>query len=76
MRTTPNPILLRVLDQVSTEARRRVARVRLLARRLGRCCASITIGKRGRPLSPSSIRRIHATLRSALGTAVKRRLIP
>jgi integrase len=43
---------------------------------LDRFYASITIGKRGRPLSSGSIRRIHAVLRSALGTAVKRRLIP
>ena len=38
--------------------------------------ASITVGRRGRPLSPSTIRRIHGVLRSALNTAVKRRLIP
>ena len=38
--------------------------------------AAITIGKRGRPLSPATIRRIHAVLRSALNSAVKRRLIP
>jgi integrase len=38
--------------------------------------ANITVGLRGRPLSPSTIRRIHDVLRSALNTAVKRRLIP
>lgn len=53
--------------------------VRLLelrATHLDAMYASITIGKRGRPLSPSTIRRVHAVLRSALNTAVKRRLIP
>jgi hypothetical protein len=53
--------------------------IRLLELRphhLDRFYAPITIGKRGRPLSASSLRRIHAVLRSALGTAVKRRLIP
>jgi integrase len=48
----------------------------LRAHHLDRFYAAITIGKRGKPLSPSSIRRIHAALRSALNTAVKRRLIP
>ena len=48
----------------------------LRAHHLDRFYAAITIGKRGRPLSPSSIRRVHAALRSALNTAVKRRLIP
>jgi integrase len=48
----------------------------LRAHHLDRFYAAITIGVRGRPLSPSSIRRIHAALRSALNTAVKRRLIP
>lgn len=38
--------------------------------------AAITTGKSGRPLSPSTMRRIHGVLRSALNTAVKRRLIP
>ncbi len=37
--------------------------------------AAIAIGTRGRQLSPSSIRRVHAALRSALNTIVKRRLI-
>ncbi|MGV1010591.1 MAG: tyrosine-type recombinase/integrase, partial [Dermatophilaceae bacterium] len=53
--------------------------VRLLdlrAHHLDRMYAAITIGKSGRPLSPSTIRRIHGVLRSALNTAVKRRLIP
>lgn len=38
--------------------------------------AAIVIGKSGRPLSPSTTRRIHGVLRTALNTAVKRRLIP
>ena len=38
--------------------------------------AAITVGRSGRPLSPSTIRRIHGVLRSALNTGVKRRLIP
>ncbi|WP_138734764.1 hypothetical protein [Modestobacter excelsi] len=33
-------------------------------------------GTRSRRLSPSSVRRIHATLRSALNDAVRRRVIP
>jgi integrase len=48
----------------------------LRAHQLDRMYASITVGMRGRPLSPSTIRRIHGVLRSALNTAVKRRLIP
>ena len=48
----------------------------LRAHHLDRLYESIRIGKRGRPLSPSSIRRVHAALRSALNSAVKRRLIP
>ncbi len=48
----------------------------LRAHHLDRFYLSIAVGRRGRPLSPSSIRRIHAALRSALNTAVKRRLIP
>ncbi len=48
----------------------------LRAQHLDRMYAAITMGKRGRPLSPSTIRRVHAVLRSALNTAVKRRLIP
>jgi hypothetical protein len=56
-----------------------LGQVRLLelrAHHLDRMYASITVGMRGRPLSPSTIRRIHGVLRSALNTAVKRRLIP
>jgi len=48
----------------------------LRAQHLDRMYAAITLGRRGRPLSPSTIRRVHAVLRSALNTAVKRRLIP
>jgi integrase len=33
-------------------------------------------GASGRPLKPSSIRRVHSTLRSALSTATRKRLIP
>ena len=53
--------------------------VRLLelrAHHLDRMYANIALGRRGRPLSPSTIRRVHAVLRSALNTAVKRRLHP
>lgn len=53
--------------------------VRLLdlrAHHLDRMYQAITIGKSGRPLSPTTVRRIHAVLRSALNSAVKRRLIP
>jgi integrase len=56
-----------------------LGKIRLLelrAHHLDRMYASITVGMRGRPLSPSTIRRIHGVLRSALNTAVKRRLIP
>ncbi len=48
----------------------------LRAHHLDRFYVNIAVGRRGKPLSPSSIRRIHAALRSALNTAVKRRLIP
>jgi hypothetical protein len=48
----------------------------LRAHHLDRMYSAITLGRRGRPLSPSTIRRVHAVLRSALNTAVKRRLIP
>ncbi len=48
----------------------------LRAPHLDRMYAAITMGMRGKPLSPSTIRRVHAVLRSALNTAVKRRLIP
>jgi integrase len=47
----------------------------LRAHDLDRFYVSIQIGRRGRPLSPSTIRRIHAVLRSALNSAVKRRLL-
>jgi len=53
--------------------------VRLLelrAHHLDRMYQAIAIGKSGRPLSASTTRRIHGVLRSALNTAVKRRLIP
>lgn len=56
-----------------------VGGVRLLdlrAQHLDRMYAAFPRGRRGRPLSPSTIRRVHAVLRSALNTAVKRRLIP
>jgi integrase len=56
-----------------------LGQIRLLelrAHHLDRMYAAITMGRRGRPLSPSTIRRVHAVLRSALNTAVKRRLIP
>jgi integrase len=53
-----------------------VSLLELRAHHLDRMYAAITVGRRGRPLSPSTVRRIHAVLRSALGTAVKRRLIP
>jgi integrase len=48
----------------------------LRAQHLDTFYAAISIGRRGRPLSPATIRRVHAVLRSALGSAVKRRLIP
>jgi integrase len=50
--------------------------VELRAHHLDRMYAAISTGRRGHPLSPSTIRRIHAVLRSALNTAVRRRLIP
>jgi integrase len=56
-----------------------LGQIRLLelrAHHLDRMYANIILGRRGRPLSPSTIRRIHAVLRSALNSAVKRRLIP
>jgi integrase len=58
---------------------RHLGTIRLLELRphhLDRFYAAIAIGIRGRPLNPSSIRRIHAALRSALNTAVRRRLVP
>jgi hypothetical protein len=48
----------------------------LRAHHLDRMYAAIALGRRGRALSPSTIRRVHAVLRSALNSAVKRRLIP
>ncbi len=48
----------------------------LRAHHLDRMYQATTVGKSGRPLSASTIRRIHGVLRSALNTAVKRRLIP
>jgi integrase len=53
--------------------------VRLLdlrAHHLDRMYQATSLGKSGRPLSTTTIRRIHGVLRSALNTAVKRRLIP
>ena len=50
--------------------------LQLRAHHLDRMYANIALGMRGRPLSASTIRRIHAVLRSALNSAVKRRLIP
>jgi len=50
--------------------------LQLRAHHLDRMYANIALGMRGRPLSPSTIRRVHAVLRSALNSAVKRRLIP
>ena len=50
--------------------------LQLRAHHLDRMYSNITLGRRGRPLSPATIRRVHAVLRSALNTAVKRRLIP
>ena len=54
----------------------RILLLELRPHHLDRLYAAIAIGRRGRPLSPASLRRVHAVLRSALGTAVKRRLIP
>lgn len=50
--------------------------VELRAQHLDRMYAAITVGVRGQPLSPATIRRIHAVLRSALNSAVRRRLLP
>jgi len=66
-------------DAIELYLRPHLGAVRLLelrAHHLDRLYVSISVGRRGRPLSPSTIRRIHAVLRSALNTAVKRRLIP
>lgn len=54
----------------------KVKLLELRAQHLDRMYAAIATGRSGRPLSPSTIRRIHGVLRSALSTAVKRRLIP
>jgi integrase len=43
---------------------------------LARLVAARSDAERARPLSAASIRRVHATLMSALNTAAKRRLIP
>jgi hypothetical protein len=53
-----------------------VRRLELRAHHLDRMYSAIALGRRGRPLSPSTIRRVHAVLRSALNSAVKRRLLP
>lgn len=50
--------------------------VELRAHHLDRMHQSISVGKSGRALSPATIRRIHGVLRSALNTAVRRRLLP
>lgn len=66
-------------DAIELYLRPHLGDIRLLelrAHHLDRFYVTISIGRRGRPLSPASIRRVHAVLRSALGTAVKRRLIP
>jgi integrase len=38
--------------------------------------AAISTPQRRRPLSPSTVRRVHATLRTALNSAVRQRLLP
>jgi integrase len=66
-------------DFTKAYLRPHLGQIRLLelrAHHLDRLYAGITLGRRGRPLSPATIRRVHAVLRSALGSAVKRRLIP
>ncbi|MBC3763737.1 tyrosine-type recombinase/integrase [Quadrisphaera oryzae] len=50
--------------------------VELRAHHLDRMYVAISIGVRGKALSPATIRRIHAVLRSALNSAVRRRLLP
>lgn len=54
----------------------KVKLLQLQAQHLDQMYAGMTHGRRGTPLSPATIRRVHAVLRSALNTAVKRRLIP
>jgi len=66
-------------DHVETYIKPHLGHVELLqlrAHHLDRFYAAIATGSRGRPLSASTVRRIHATLRSALNSAVKRRLMP
>jgi len=56
-----------------------IGSIRLLdlrAHHLDTMYIAIQVGRRGRVLSPSTIRRVHAVLRSALNSAVRRRLIP
>jgi integrase len=48
----------------------------LRAGHLDRMYAGLDLGRKGRPLSPSTVRRIHGVLRVALNDAVKRRLMP
>jgi integrase len=48
----------------------------LRAHHLDAMYANIALGRRGRPLSPASLRRVHSVLRSALNAAVKKRLLP
>jgi integrase len=47
----------------------------LRAHHIDRMYSAIALGQRNKPLTPSSIRRVHACLRSALNTAARRRLI-
>ncbi len=66
-------------DAIDLYLRPHPGKVRLLKPRgnhLDRFYVSINIVRRGRPLSPSTIRRIHTVLHSALNTAVKRRPVP
>lgn len=66
-------------DTIRLYLRPHIGGVRLMELRafhLDRMYGAIAKGVRGKPLSTSSVRRIHACLRSALNTAVKRRLIP
>ena len=55
-----------------------LGQVRLLelrAHHLEAMYGGLKIGRKGRPLSPTTIRRIHGVLRSALNSAVRRRLL-
>lgn len=47
----------------------------LRAHHLDRMYSGMVRGVRGKPLNPASLRRVHACLRSALNSAVKRRLL-